>query len=351
MATTKISKQKHTATDLSPPETTPVATTGAPGALVAPETTAIATTGAPGALVADDSEYGEDAGRGFENQDGSDRRIPMLSLLQDGSPTVKRKEAIAGQWVNSVTGDKYDAVDFVPAVTDTAYVAWIPRDDKGVGGGFKGRYRTNDPIVLKAIKDNGGNAFGKIPYRQVDADGRPRMEIDNKGKERPAPDQELVESREVAAIIVQAYLRDAAGVLQPIFETSEPQFPCMISFTSTKIRPYKDWNTSISYVQTKVADAKNPGGFRKVAVPMFAHVVRMGSRFEPKNNGYYVQTLEPVNGDIKSSMIKRSDERYQAAKLLNEQVASGLARGNYESTESDHAAEPSSAGSEAASAF
>ena len=31
-------------------------------------------------------EYGDDAGQGFENQDMSDRKLPIIELLQSNSP-------------------------------------------------------------------------------------------------------------------------------------------------------------------------------------------------------------------------------------------------------------------------
>ena len=61
-------------------------------------------------------EYGDDAGQGFENQDMSDRKLPIIELLQSNSPEVAESKGKlwAGMFRNTVTGEVYDEVYFVP---------------------------------------------------------------------------------------------------------------------------------------------------------------------------------------------------------------------------------------------
>src|SRR5688572_13015546 len=55
-------------------------------------------------------DYGDDAGQGFENQDMSDRKLPLIELLQSNSPEVvdSKGKCWAGQFHNTVTGEIYE---------------------------------------------------------------------------------------------------------------------------------------------------------------------------------------------------------------------------------------------------
>src|SRR3972149_3423009 len=75
-------------------------------------------------------DYGDDAGQGFENQDMSDRKLPIIELLQSNSPEVaeSKGKVYAGMFHNTVTGEFYEEVYFVPAITDHCWIAFVPRD-------------------------------------------------------------------------------------------------------------------------------------------------------------------------------------------------------------------------------
>ena len=258
-------------------------------------------------------DYGDDAGQGFENQDMSDRKLPIIELLQSNSPEVaeSKGKVYAGMFRNTVTGEVYEEVLFVPAITDHCWTEWIGRDD---GGGFRGRHRKDAKIVAEAIARNEGRAIGKLKVPQ------PK---DDKGK--PQPDHELVESFEIYGIL---YSKDG-----------EVLGFAMIPFTSTKIKIYRAWNSAIGNFAPTINGKKlNPG-----QVPIFAHRVKMTSESETKgSNTYQVPVLSPAEGgdDLKNSILPKNDPRYVAAKKLHDDVLAGLAKAAYETSHQDPGADP-----------
>lgn len=288
-------------------------------------------------------DYGEDAGKGHENQDASDRKLPMFVILQANSPQVTQRQAQAGQIYNTVTKQAYDAIDFVPAITDHCFTEWIPRDPKtGAGGGFRGRHQKNAAAVGKAIANNGGRAFGKLPVKHVDKEGKPL--VDKEGK--ALPDTELVETFEIASIMTQAYRLPLGLQYDPkngppmdqlvaVFPKIEPQTPGMIACTSTKIKAYREWNTDIGMFQTQVKSGD--GTVRKQRVPLFAHHVRMITKLDSRGtNSFYVPAFVPVSGSISKSLLPKSGELYAAGRLLHEQHQKGIVTAAYETdTESN----------------
>jgi hypothetical protein len=294
-----------------------------------------------------DFDYGDDAGQGFENQDMSDRKLPIIELLQSNSPEVaeSKGKVYAGQFRNTVTGEIYDEVFFTPALTDHCWTEWIPRDD---GGGYKGRHRKDAKIVAEAVARNDGRAIGKLKVPQ---------QPDSKGK--PQPDHELVESFEIYSILYDAKTGEVLGF-------------AMIPFTSTKIKIYRAWNTAMgnfapTFYGVKDAAGKSHGQFpfaevaeKKAAAvggtvypikfapgktPIFSHRVKMTSEVENKGPlTYQVPVLSPADGgdDLKNSLMGRNDPRYVAAKKLHDDVLAGLAKAAYETTKQEPSADPES---------
>jgi hypothetical protein len=267
------------------------------------------------AVAALEEDYGDDAGQGFENQDMSDRKLPIIELLQSNSPDVvqSRGKVFAGQFRNTVTGEIYDEVYFVPAITDHCWIEWIPRDD---GGGFRGRHAKNSKIVADAIARNDGRAIGKLQVPQ---------EPDKNNK--PQPTHELVESFEIYAI-----LYDKDGAILGFG---------MIPFTSTKIKVYRAWNSAIGNFAPTIGGKK----LRPGQVPIFAHRVKMTSEVEQKaTNTYMIPMLAPAEGgdDLKLSLLPKNDPRYIEAKKLHDDVLAGLARAAYETAKHDPGVDPES---------
>jgi len=304
MATKEDTKDSKKNTASSSPVAAPPA--------ASPATTTLAPPPEMQALEAFD--YGDDAGQGFENQDMSDRKLPIIELLQSNSPEVveSKGKIYAGTFRNSVTGVVYDEVYFVPAITDHAWTEWIGRDD---GGGFRGRHRKDAKIVTDAIVRNEGRAIGKLKVPQI-----PNKE----GK--PQPDHELVESFEIYAILYGAKDDEILGF-------------AMIPFTSTKIKVYRAWNSAIG----NFAPTINGKKLRTGQVPIFAHRVKMTSEMETKGTmTYMVPVLSPACGgdDLKNSLLPKSDPRYLEAKKLHDDVLAGLAKAAYESTKQENGVDP-----------
>lgn len=271
-------------------------------------------------------DFGEDLGQGYENQTMADRKIPMLVVLQSNSPQVieSKGKIHAGQILNTVTGEVADEVSFVAAITDHGFLSFVPRDD---GGGFRGRHTKNSKIVAAMIARNDGRNVGKIPFPQLDDQGKPKLDEKNKA----LPTQELVETFEVYAVM---YKDQVVGDKK----SSEVTGFGVIPFQSTKIKAYKSWNSQIANFCPTLPMKQSDGTtiqkkFAPGQIPLFAHRVKMTTAIETNVKGtYFVPVLSPAEGgdDLKTSIIGKSDPRYVAAKKLHDDVLAGLAKAAYE---------------------
>lgn len=232
-------------------------------------------------------DYGKYAGRGFEDQSPDEIQIPFVALLQDLSPQVtgEGEQAIpgakAGKFFNTVTNEVYDTFEFVPACRQHLFVEWRPRAQ---GGGFVNRYLRDDPVVGKAISES--KEFGKYKTREGN---------------------DLVETFYLFGILITP-----EGGTQQV----------CVAFSSTKIKIYKKWNTTVnSFV------VPGPGG-EKITPPRFAHLVKFTAmRTTNKKGKFYIPTISAaVNGSIRESLLQPNDPRFQAAAKLAEAVEKGVAK-------------------------
>ena len=278
----------------------------------APQAAAAATTemtAPPETQALEAFDYGEDAGAGYENQDMSDRKLPMIKVLQANSPQVveSRGKMHAGMLYNTVTNEAMEELLFVAAVTDHAFLAFVPRDD---GGGYRGRYPKDSKVVAAAIARNDGRAVGKLALPQP---------MDPNTNKQP-PTQELVETFEVYAITYKDMIVEGS-------KSSEMNGFAVIPFASTKIKAYRAWNTQLSMFRINGKE-----------VPLFAHRVKLTTELETNAKGsYFVPVLSPAEGgeDLRNSLLPRTDARYTAAKKLHDDVLKGLAKAAYETMTQD----------------
>ena len=275
-----------------------------------PPVDATAMTAPPETQALEDFDYGEDAGQGFENQDMSFRKLPMLVVLQSNSPQVveSKGKVHAGQLYNTVTGEVFDEIVVVPAMLDKCFLQFIPRED---GGGFRGRHKEDSKVVKEALARNEGRAFGKLPV--------PQPSDPKTGK--PQPTHELVENYEMYAITTRE--DDVSGF-------------AVIPFQSTKIKTLRGWNTQISMFAPKLGTKQ----FKPREIPMYAHRVKITTEMESNAKGsYFIPVLSPAMGgdDLVKSLIGRNDPRYQAAKQLHDEVAAGKAKAAYETMDQEPA--------------
>ena len=105
----------------------------------------------------DDALFAEMAGQGNENVRPEDSAIPRLILLQSMSPQAKRTEAAyiegaqEGMFVNTLTQELYGPEVLVINCHFTLHeLEWVPRTK---GGGLRGVYEPDDPIVATAKED------------------------------------------------------------------------------------------------------------------------------------------------------------------------------------------------------
>ena len=241
--------------------------------------------------------YAADAGAGFENQTQDDVAIPFLGILQSLSPQVAEKTvkgAEPGLLINTVTNELFEEVIFVPAITQHLFVEWVPRDS---GGGFVGIHEVNSPVVSKA---------------------KEQAKLNNKGfNELVTPEgNELSETFYLFGIIVK----------DDEFE------PVVMAFTSAKIKVYKKWNTPISTFMLKTISGGKP---TKVKPPMYSHQVKVSTFLDTssKKGNHHNFVLEPLNGEIRNSLLAPDSAEYQAAKAVYESFQLGTAKVNYETPE------------------
>lgn len=235
-------------------------------------------------------DYGDDAGKGFENQTNADGSMPFVILCQPGTPMVVagKHDLRAGDFFNTVTEQvwkKENGLLFVPSTTRHKFAKWVPRDEAGGSGGFRGHLEPDDPIVLRAIDES--KKFGE--YWMTSDDGE------------------------------RLQLRDTFYVFGVICnEDRTPDSMAIIAFWATKIRSYRNWQARLRPYQAK-------------GVPMFAHLTRIMSDLTKNDSGtFYVPTVK--SGDprgMEHSLLSTSDEAYQMAKTCYQLVNTDAAKVDY----------------------
>jgi hypothetical protein len=100
------------------------------------------------------------AGEGLEGTDQEAFATPFLSILQSGSPQVKRTDAkciegaVEGQLMNTVSFELFDGekgITIIPCAYRRAYVEWIVREN---GGGYVGEYLPGEQPEIEVDEKN-----------------------------------------------------------------------------------------------------------------------------------------------------------------------------------------------------
>lgn len=231
-------------------------------------------------------DYGDDANSGWENTDSEDFTIPFLSIIQAMSPQVQETEAEynpdakAGMLMNTASQELFDGkdgVEFVPCFTQHLFVEWKNRQTDG--GGFIGIHNGDSDVVSAAKAAS--TSFGK--YNVPVAEGT---------------DHDLVETFYVYGLVVKG---------------DEIVTPCMISFSSTKIKAYKGIMTPLRQV--------------KLRPPLFAFKLRITTVAEKNTKGtFHNFKIVPADGSAVDSLIAPTDPFFLAGKEFKTQVAAGKAK-------------------------
>lgn len=245
------------------------------------------------AVAAGGFDYGEDSGGGFENKTGSDLSIPFMNLLQSNSPEVQKSKdgkIRIGMIKNSVTGELFDSEEgflFLPVHDDSAFVEWVPRHR---GGGYVDVHDPASAEVQDAIKRNGG----RIPKKGPDGKKIPLTHGDN----------ELVETYYLYGLLLEEDGETTRGF-------------AVIPFTSTKIKVYRDFITSMMLVRGQP--------------PMWAYRVRITSDIQENESGtfanYVINPMTP--GNWMACLIDPSSDLFREAKDFRKMVTSGMARADF----------------------
>lgn len=239
--------------------------------------------------------YGEMSGVGFEDTKGSDLSIPFINLLQSNSPEVEEERvpgARQGDMINTVTGELIKAEKgfvFLPVYKEEAWVEWVPRVK---GGGFVGIHDPAGELVQGLIKQNGGS---RIPPKG--SDGK-RISFKN-------GDNEIIETYYVYGLL----LNDEGNSVESF---------AVISFSSTKIKPYRDWLTSMYLIKGKP--------------PMFANRVQFKSVKQKNESGTYANfSISPLGETWASSLIHPVEEKklLEEAISFRDMVINGIARADF----------------------
>lgn len=235
-------------------------------------------------------DYGKDAGTGFEGMTGADLSVPFIAILHQMSPQVDEGLGKAGQLFNTVTKETWDGekgLVFMPVYRETHFVEWVPKDQ---GGGLVGRHEANSDIVKDhTLDDEGRKIFGKIKLENG---------------------HELVETHYVYGLI----LNDAG---------TEPDGFAVISFSSTKIKQYKDWTTAMFTIKGKP--------------PMYANRARFRTLKQKNEKGtWHIFQIEPLlkNQDGRpswaSSLVDPNSALFQEGRSFREMVVKGIAKAAFE---------------------
>ncbi len=256
----------------------------------------------PAGVPATSYDYGDDSGAGFEGTKSSDLSVPFLAILQSNSPQVVDKDPIgceSGMLYNTVTkeywrgeGPEAEGVPFIPVHKEQVYVEWVPRLQ---GGGMVGMHDPNGDVVKKAIEDNDGKAFGKLQC----PDSRPDA--------KPGAMNDLVETFYVYGLFL-----DVDGVTTTGFGVA--------SFTSTKIKPYRDWITAMFTLKGKP--------------PMFANRAILRTVKQENDSGKFFNfRIDPFGKTWTKSLINPAEnaELLHEARDFRDMVVSGMAKADFAS--------------------
>lgn len=221
--------------------------------------------------------YEQFAGQGFEGQTAEDYAIPFLGILQPLSPQLESNpELRPGMIFNTVTGEAFRTINFVPATTTHCFVEWKPRDQ---GGGFVAQHAAGSEVVTKA-----------------------RAESKEFGKYRTPAGNDLVET-------FYAY---------GIATDDKTTFQAVIAFTSTKIKRYRMWQTKAKTIQIVIG----PG--RRIQAPLFSHRYRLSTILEKRAKGTsYNWVIDFDGADAEEARLPTDSELFQGAVAIKTALESG----------------------------
>lgn len=225
-----------------------------------------------------DEMRSQDAGSGFEEAGQEAFAIPFLSILQSGSPQVKKsdgnyiKGAEEGMLFNNVTCELYGegGVEVIPCHYTQRFLEWGTRES---GGGFFGEHGPNDPVVSQTERDDKGRNM--LPNGHVLNDTRNHyVLIRHNGQLSPA----------------------------------------IMSLSSTQIKASRTWMSMMQGIKQK-----NPATGMFEIAPMFSRVYKVTTTAQSNDKGSWFGYKFQLVGETDTA-------EYLEAKSFASAVKSGLAK-------------------------
>lgn len=264
---------------------------------------------------------GEEAGRGLEDIQLDERKIPFLRILDPKSPQCKPTSqgglpgARGGALLNTSTNQVYNGElggEFIPAARDYRYVEYVKRNDDGSGGGFRAVHDPKDPKI-QALREKFGK-FGKLPMGETE-DGQPLEGVQT------------------------FYL---FGTFYP---PNDDPFRCIVGFASTQIKKYTAFveRTDAFRYPGRLAD----GSIGRVKPALYVHRWHLATQYESKGaySWYgWKLTLAEKNPDgsekpKEASYLPKGDERRAAATEFFDMIQSGKVKPDYATASAEETTE------------
>jgi len=225
--------------------------------------------------------YEADRGAGFENQSSEDISVPFYEIVQSNSPEVEAGNAKPGEIICRATGEVYPGdkgIAFVPATTQHVVVEWVPREK---GGGIVTTHAL-DSDLIRQVRET--QPLGKYVH--------------------PTNGNDLIETFYVYGLLV-----DDEGNANP----------GVIAFSSTKIKPYKDWQYRARSIVITLSD-----GRKLTKLPLFSHRYRLTTVSQENNKGKFKNWQVRFDGqNAEAARIAPNDLAYAMAKQLCADVNEG----------------------------
>lgn len=266
-------------------------------------------------------DFGDDAGKGLQDIDRSETRIPFIFILASNSPQVKPpaqggiQGAQQGMIMNGGTGELFDVskapngLKFLPCYRDHNFVEFVP---KNLGGGFVAVHKPDDVMILQ-LQAKQGN-FGRL--------SRNCTKRDPQGL--PLDGTEISETFYLYGLLVD----DFGSTSQVI-----------VPFKSTQIKKYQNFIQRTKTWKYKDPRSTDEAPRPPIVPPIWAHFLRLGTTPEKNKKGeFWGWTLglwerndDGTEKPYRESINKKGSPLYEEAAEFNRMLESGEAKANYES--------------------
>lgn len=218
------------------------------------------------------TDFGEDAGVGFENTRLEEQVTPFLRMAQGLSPELNRQK---GEFIEGLSlGDIFNTasrefyrgdvgIEMIIYGKDYHYGKWLPRD---TGGGFRGAITPEDPLVRETLARMTAK-YGKSARFRL-----PRFK-DGRWSDEPARDPETGEAIELVETghLYVAYA--AEGLAHDNYQMA------IVPFTSTALGAYSSYVTR----HNNATFPQRSGG--RVSAPIWAYVWRLTTFGDTRGQG------------------------------------------------------------------